>query len=276
MKASAGPATRLLARDLAHWRNHRRITLDRAAATLKCSPARISRLEHGYRQITIGELGQLIALYRADDDTAGRMRELHRQSLHEIYAGLRDHELAAEVLAWAVIDIPLPLRAEPYARAVLASVRRVRQFAATQIKDQMFTIRDWQERLRGDNPDAPPLTLTCLLDESVLTRLRGSTSAMTAQMDLLAALAALDTTTIRIVPHTEPAAPAFGPFTLLGFDDELADIVLTEGPGGTTRLAGDDRAAMAHRDAFTDLAAAACPPEESAVLIKAAADRWAG
>jgi hypothetical protein len=271
-KAPHGPSARLLARELREWRTRRRLIARRAAATLRVSTSRIHSIERSTNRSLIGEaeLEALLKLYQVPGGDQDRLRELRAAAVAEYREFMQDYDLAVEVLAWAPGSVPLQLRTDLYTRAVLASVRRVRQIPPSQVKAEIRAAQEWQARLRGEE-DMPPLTLTCVLDESVLQRRRGPTSAMAGQ---IAHLASLPGTDVRVLP-LDADGPSFDPFTLLGFGDEMADVVLLDSPAGSTRIADDDEVTYKYRDAFGELLRSAADKAESAAIIKAAADRWA-
>lgn len=278
-RGTDNPAARLLGRELREWRDLRRLTSRNAGGRLGCGESRINRLEHGLAVPPLDDLNALLTLYRVPPGEQDRLRQLRRDALVEAEEVQQDYDLAAEVLAWAPVAVPAPLCAEGYARQVMRSVQPVRQYAPIEVKQYIASARAWQARLRGEpafgseQPPAP-LALSCVVDESVLTRRRGPTSVMTAQLDLLADLARV--ADVRVLP-LDCDGPAFGgAFTVLGYgpDRELAGTVLVETPSGVERLY-DDRSLTGYRVAFDQLAAAAADPGESAAMIKAAAGRWA-
>jgi transcriptional regulator with XRE-family HTH domain len=265
------PAARLLAAELRGYRVARDLTGERAALTLRCSPSKISRFENARFIPDENELDRLLKLYRVPADEHAHLRGLRHEALIEA----PDHEIAAEVLIWATGTIPPPLRTEAYARAVLAAGRRVLRLTPLQVKAEIVTIRAWQARLRGEpaepgGPRPAPLRLTCILDEAVLTRRRGTDEVMAGQLDHLASLSAA--ADIRVLPF-DADGPPFGPWTLLGFGDALTDIVQVDGPGEPLRILDGD-AVTGYRFAFEELEMAAADTEASAAIIKLAAGRW--
>lgn len=276
MAMQDSPSARLLGMELRDLRLHRGKTGDQAAATLRCSPSRISRLESGDRPPDHDQLRLLMNLYRVPPGDQDRLRRLRDDGARERLAGDRlDQDIVTELLAWAPSTVPVPLTTELYARAVTASARRVRRYTPSQIKRLARAGTGWQDRLRGDTggDDRPGLGLTCVLDEAVLRRRRGATSAMAGQLDRLSQLAALPGVTILILPF-DVDGPAFGPFTIYSYGNEdLTDTLLLDGPAGAERII-DERVVTDYRYAFEELAAAAADPDTSAALIKQAADSW--
>lgn len=281
--ANGSPAGRLLAIELRAHREARALTGDRAAGVLGVSPSKISRMENTrsghFRPPGPDTLEQLLKLYRVPAGDHARLRDLCLRAGTEI----TDHDVAAEVLIWSLDAVPPLLRTEIYARAVIRSLRRIRRTAPTGIKAELAADRTWQARLRGDagdlaQPDGagplPPLRLACVLDESVLRRLRGSTSVMSGQLDQLDRLSRLPSVDLRITAD-DADAPALGPFTLFGYGDDFTDTVLLAGPDGTTRIL-DDKVVTEYRLAFEEIQAAAADTEESRALIKLHAGQWDG
>lgn len=275
MAATDRPSARLLGVELRDYRIACGLTGAPVARTLRCSPSKISRIENARVPPGEQDLERLLRLYRVPETEYDRLRSLQRKARTEAF----DQDIAGEVLAWAPDAVPLPLRTEAYARAVLRSVRRVRQVGPSEIKAQIVAARAWQDRLCGrhaeDEQPPPQLTLTCVLDEAVLARRRGPTSVMAAQLDLLGQLARLDCVELRVLP-LDADGPAFGPFMLIGYGghDEITDRVLIDGPAGTDQII-DDKTVTAYRFAHEDLVAAAADVEESAAMLKRAAATWA-
>jgi len=277
-RGTDNPSARLLGRELREWRELRRITTHTAGRHLECTDSRISRIEHGATVPGLEGLNGLLSLYRVPPGEQDRLRQMRRDALVEAEEAQQDHDLAAELLAWSPVAVPLPLSAELYARQVMRSVQPVRQYAPVQVKQHIAAARAWQSRLRGEpafgsEQPPPPLALSCVLDESVLTRRYGPTSVMADQMDLLAGLAQV--ADMRILP-LDGGGPAFGgAFTVLGYgpDRDLAGAVLIDAPSGPQRLY-DDPSITAYRLAFDELARAALDNGESAAMLKAAAARW--
>lgn len=278
MPEDPSPSARLLARELREHRERRGITGDTAAARLKWSPSKISRFDRARVLPPADDLERLIKLYRVPADDAARLRDLRAAAAagRDLTGPGRDPGIT-ELLIWAPDVIPAALRTEAYARAVMASVRRVRRYTPSEIKAEIVTDRLIQARLRGDPPDddhppLPRLGLAVVLDEAVLTRRRGGPGVMTAQLGQLAALAELDCADVRVLP-LDADGPAFGAFTYWGFQVDAADAVLLTSPSGTEQVTAD-RQVTDYRFAFEELTGAAADPEESAAMIKRAADRW--
>lgn len=266
--------------ELRDWRERRGKNGDQAALTLRVSPSWISRMEGGTRPPDTDQLRLLLNLYRVPEPDRPRLERLRASAFHERLAGGRlDQLIVTELIIWAPDVVPLPLRTELYARAIIAASRQVRRPLPSEIKREARAGAEWQARLRGEIDEADPepdgpLELSCVLDEAVLRRRRGATSVMTAQLDLLVQLAALPGADIRVLPF-DADGPALSPFTYHSYGNEdLTDVVLLEGPQGTDRIT-DERVVADYRYAYTELAAYAATPDVSAAMIKQAADSWA-
>jgi transcriptional regulator with XRE-family HTH domain len=265
------PAARLLGEELRIARLRRGKNAGQVAPALGVSPSWMSRLEHGRRPPPAALLDTMLRIYRIPEPDAARLRALRDRAAAEHDAA--DLATTAELSIWEAGVIPPALRTEAYARAVLAAQRRVLRLPPSQIKAAIAADRDWQARLRGEE-DTEPLGLSCVLDEAVLTRRRGPTSAMAGQLDHLAALARLACVSVRILP-LDADGPAFGSFTVAGYDDEdMAGTVLLAGPAGVQHVT-EGQAVEGYRLLFEELQSAAADEEESAAIIKCAADRWA-
>lgn len=283
-EAAHNPSLRTLGIELREWQARRRLPGTRIAITLRCSESTVARILNGGYLPNEDHLRLMLNLFRIPDSEQQRLWGLYHAATGERRDHLRDEHLAAEILAWAPVSVPPALRNELYARAVLRSMR-VRQYAAYEIKQIIVTDREWQARLRGtpaiegdtDPASLPaPLVMACVLDESVLLRRRGPTSAMTGQLERLAELAALECVTLQVLKLDADGPAVDTGFTILGYGDDLdlADTVLVDGPAETGQV-HDGKQAAQFRYAFADLQAAAADPEESAAIIKLAMDRWA-
>lgn len=273
---SVSPSTRMLGIELKDWRQRRRRSGDQAAVTCRVSPSLISRMERGHRPPSDDLLRLLLNLYQVPEPERGRLRSLRAAAAAEHLAGERaDQDLVTEMLAWAPITVPAPLTTELYARAVTQSLRRVRRYTPTEIKQLARAGVEWQSRLTGpEDGDDPQLEVRCILDEAVLRRRCGPTSAMAGQLDLLTRLAALPSVDLRVRTF-DLDGPATGPFSLYGYgNDDLTDVVMVEGPAGTERIM-DERTVTDYRLAFEEMLAAVPDRETSAVMIKQAAESWA-
>lgn len=279
MAIADSPSCRLLAMELREWRERRGKTGDQVALTLRVSPSLISRLEKAHRPPSEDQLRLLLNMYRVPEEDRPRLSRLRIDAARERLAGpLLDQEIVTALSCWAPDAVPVPLRTELYARAIIAAVRQVRRPTPSEIKRDARAGAAWQARLRGeteaDEPAPEPLTLDCVMDEALLRRRRGATSAMEGQFRLLAALADLPGADLRVLPF-DVDAPALGPFTLYSYgNDDLTDVVLLEGPAGVTRIS-DERTVTDYRYAYAELLNAAADKDTSAAMIKQAADTWA-
>jgi hypothetical protein len=278
-EAAQNPSLRTLSIELREWQERRRIPGTRIAATVRCSESTIARILGGTYLPNEDHLRLVINMLQIPAAERQRLWGLYHAAATARRERQGDQHLATEILAWAPVAVPVALRTELYARAVLRSMR-VRQYPPSEIKQIIATGRDWQSRLTGipvydGDPPPDPLEIACILDEAVLHRRRGPTSAMAGQLDLLAELARLDAVTVQVLPLESDGPAVDTAYTVLGYGDgfDLADTVLVDGPAGT-ELVQDDKQTARYRYAFADLQGAAADPEQSAELIKRAADRW--
>ena len=246
----------------------------------KWSPSKVSRVENARTLIRRSDLDAMIRLYQIPPDQAARLHDLRDAAvLGRERPGPGQDPGITELLYWAPFVVPPALRTEACARALMQSVRRLRRYTPSQIKAEIITDREMQARIRREAGTAgttasPPLRLSCVLDEAVLRRRRGSTSVMTAQLDHLTAMARTPGVEVRVLPVDADGPAIDTAFALLGYEDDAGNVVLLTSPTGTVEVTGDEEV-RDYRFAFEDLEAAAADVEESLALIKQAADRWA-
>jgi transcriptional regulator with XRE-family HTH domain len=279
MTSPVSPPLRLLgaelraARELCGWSG------DHVASRLRWSPSKISRIENARALVRPSDLEQMIRLYRIRPDAAERLRGLRdAAALGRERPGPGQDPGIIELLYWAPFVVPQALRTEHCARALMQSVRRLRRYTPSQIKGEIINDRRLQARIRreqaaGEDP-LPPLRLACVLDEAVLSRRRGPTSVMTAQLDHLTAMARIPGVELRVLRLDADGPAIDSAFTILGYEEEAGDAVLLAGPTGIVDVT-DDQEVTNYRFAFEDLYAASIDVEASLELVKQAADKWA-
>ncbi|MCC9309015.1 helix-turn-helix domain-containing protein [Kitasatospora sp. RB6PN24] len=201
---------------------------DDAADALKCSRAKISRIETGASGIRRLDLGVLLDLYGiSNQQTRDSLEELARESkkrgwwhdygdtIPPIYADYLDLERDARYIrTWQPVVVPGLLQTEDYARALLeanpAAVRPERI-------DQLVKIRmERKEVLRADNP----ARFWAIIWEPALRCPVGSSEVLRAQLDHLVQAAQQPSVTLQVMPLSGGAtAGACGGFVMIGFTD---------------------------------------------------------
>jgi transcriptional regulator with XRE-family HTH domain len=277
--AAGGPTVLriLLGAQLRRLREAKRITLEDAGKLIRASHSKISRLETGRVGFKDRDIADLLTLYGVtDEEDREAFRALARRAnapgwwhdysdvlphWFEAYVGLE--EVATQIRAYEVQFVPGLLQTEDYARAVTilghdaASAREI---------DRRVRLRMARQAML-DRPDPP--NLWAVLDEAVLRRPTGSTSAMQGQLKHLADMAMRPNVTIQIIPFQVGGhSAAGGPFSILRFaEPDLPDVVYLEQL--TSALYLDKREDVDHYAAAMErLCVEAEPPERTPELLR--------
>jgi transcriptional regulator with XRE-family HTH domain len=237
--SDAGPTVSriLLGSQLRELRESAGISQDRAAAVIRGSSSKISRLEAGRLSFKSRDLDDLFDLYGLRDEVAREtllalaaqanapawwqpFRDAVPGSL-EAYLGLEPS--ASLIRTYDVQFIPPLLRTAEYTRAVLRSVPGAGD--ATILEQQVSLAMRRQELLQR----ADPPRLWAVIDEAALRRPVGGADVLRGQLEHLIAVTDLDHVTIQVMPLSAGLAAAGGPITLLRFPHEgLGDVVFLE------------------------------------------------
>jgi len=268
--------------ELRRLRDAAGITIDQAAARLDCSASKISRMETGAGVQRPRDVTELLDFYEVTaEETRAELLALVRDSNEQDWwhnypdAVPRWFErfMAAESSAVSVEEfdcqlVPGLLQTPDYARAVMRAANT--SLDDDEIDRRVVVRMERQNRLAGEDP----LSLSVVLDESVLRRHVGGRDVMRAQLERLADRAAQPNITIQVLPFTLGAYAAFGhPFTIMSFPvppggevvhmDQLHSGLYLERPSDLRR----------YRLAMNRLRAAALDAEQSRnAIIKAVED----
>jgi transcriptional regulator with XRE-family HTH domain len=290
MIAAASPTVRRrrLAAELRGIREDKGKSGDAVAAALRWSPSKISRYERARTGLRPREVERLLDYYQitgprrqlllelAQDAARKGWWEEYADSLSEDYQqfiGL-EHE-AASIAIWHVDVVPGLLQTEGYARHIIGSYSRIEPVTPGMI-GRLVRVRLHRQQVLGREG----LSLTVVLDESVLRRRVGDDAVMYEQLHRLAREAARPNLTLRILP-LDAQHMVFGEsYVIFGFGDDsdamLQDVVATEHLRSGFTLDGE-RETYLHRLAFQMLAEAALDPAASRNLILDTAEsRWSG
>jgi len=236
---SAGPTVQrlVLGGHLRRLREEAGMTTERAAASIRGSHSKISRMEHGrvgFKERDIADLLTLYGVGPGDEREAllSLAREANTPGWWQGYSDILPHwvepyfglEAAASFIrTYELQFVPGLLQVEEYARAVirlgnLPSEDEVERRARARISRQ--------EILRRDNPP----TIWAVLDEGALRRVIGGPEVMKAQIRHLIEMCDHPAVTLQILPFAAGAHRAFGgPFTILRYTEpDLRDVVYIE------------------------------------------------
>jgi transcriptional regulator with XRE-family HTH domain len=238
--AQGGPtAPRLaLGAQLRRLREASHVTSGEAAAAIRATPSKLSRLERGRCGVKQRDVADLLTLYAVTDEAEREvLLTLARQANApgwwrrysdvlprwcELYVGLED--AASVIRAYEVQFVHGLMQTEDYARAVILLSDTD---ASSADIDRRIRLRIERQQLLT-RPGAPELW--AVLDETALRRSPGGPQVMRAQLEHLLQLARLPNVTLQVVPFgAGPPAAVGGPFTILRFPEpDLPDLVYLE------------------------------------------------
>jgi transcriptional regulator with XRE-family HTH domain len=279
---------RVLARQLKQLREEAGLTLEQAAPKLDFSVSKLSRIENAKVLIDVHWVRGMLDLYDVGGMRWTELVDLAREANQPGW--WREFGLGAESMAR--ISLPgtfyLGLEAEAtlvreytsgfvsglmqtadYARALMQAVPIER--TASQVDTLVAARTHRQHRLTSGDDQ---LELTAVVEESVLHRPVGGPDILRAQLRHIAALAELDTVTLRVLPTAVGAHAALASgFTILHFGvvDE-PDIAYVEHALGAITLDKGNDVAQAKRS-FEAVSHHALDPVESLALIRELANR---
>jgi len=279
--ASASPTVRRrrLAAELRRLRGAR--TGGAVASALRWSPAKISRYELGQTSFPLEEVEKLLDFYEVDEPRRSLLLALAAEAnergwwqdyadvLPAGYMELIGLETEADTSAeWQTEAVPGLLQTEEYARHVIAAYQSVvlippgyveRRSRVRTIRQQVLTERD------------PPLSLSAVIDESVLLRKVGSRQVMFEQLRHLAEMAELPNIELRVLALQRDTSLMSDSFTVLGFSQhgasKLGDILITESQSSNDLSIEGETDTYIYRLVFEALHRASLSAEESRDLM---------
>ena len=218
---------RQLGRYLRELRNGQRITVKTAAEKLEWSETKVWRIETGQTSLRSHDVELMCRIYAAPPDLTGALMGLARETKakgwwhaygdvipegFDVYIGLE--EAASQLSAYQPELVPGLLQTGRYARAVIQADNP--GVAEEEISRRVHVRIARQALVRRQT--APP-QLNLVLDEAILRRPVGGTQVMAAQLDSLAAAAALPNVALRVVPFRAGLHHGVmsGPFVILRF-----------------------------------------------------------
>jgi transcriptional regulator with XRE-family HTH domain len=269
---------RVLARQLKLLREEAGLTLEEAAPKLDFSVSKLSRIENAQILIDVHWVRGMLDLYDVGGDRWTELVELAREANQpgwwKAYGLGNNSYIAFETEArriqiFTLGYVPGLMQTAEYSRALMIAVpvRRTEAQLDNEVAARMYR----QQRLASIENQ---LELAAVIDESALHRPVGGVEVLRRQLDHVAALAELDTVTLRVLPTDVGAHAALASgFSILNFG-ELGepDMVYIEHTVGALTLdkAGDVARA---RLAFERVLSAALDPAESLALIRRLAGR---
>jgi transcriptional regulator with XRE-family HTH domain len=274
---------RRLAAELRRLREDAGLTGEEASQRLGWSGSKLSRIELHRIGVKQADLREILALYGVDDSHRDELLALARESKQKgrpQKAAARFPQVAPYISAeaeaesvwnWEPQVVPGLLQTPDYARAVRqlwqgmfpGPPSEADRWAEARLLRQQVLTRD------------PPLDLSVIIEESVLSRRFGDRAVMRQQLEHLVEASELPNVEVRIYPlNGEHPSLATGAFSYMQFpqvhDVPLQDIVSVEHLEGTSEVEDEELTYM-YRVAFEYLKGQAHDPARSRSLISTAA-----
>jgi transcriptional regulator with XRE-family HTH domain len=252
-------------------RNQKGLTIDQVAASLLCSPSKVSRMETGQGSATARDVRDLCNLYDVTDEAErDRMMTLARagkgparwqryELAYATYAELEQEALAISAFQSSVVHGLL--HTADYARAQHES--SMPRLDPDQINLQIEAKLARQRILTQANPPS----FAVVLDEAAVHRLVGGRQVMADQLAKILDMSALPSVKVQILPFELGAHPALeANFTILELPDPTPGVVFVEGMIGSTYLDRHEDLKRYH-DVFRKLQSIALNPKDTSDLI---------
>ncbi len=223
----------LLGSHLRRLRESRGISARRAAASIRASESKISRIELGRNAIREIDVLDLLNLYDADPVERSHLLTLAEQAnrpgwwqrYHDIlpewfqaYVGME--EAARSIRVYEPQFIPGLLQTEEYATAVLS----LGDFSVEDAERHVVLRRERQRRFREGK-----LKLWVIVDEAALRRPVAGPDVQVEQLSYLRKQSSTPALTLQVIPYGMGGYAAPGGFSILRFtDSDLPDVVYVE------------------------------------------------
>jgi transcriptional regulator with XRE-family HTH domain len=243
-------------------------TIKDAAASLRWSSSKLSRIETGASRINRIDLDRLLDHYRADAETRGEIERalgepfLATVALPESVRRFTEYEaLATKISTYAAMVVPGSMQIPEYADAVIR---------ATPENEDHLAEERLGKRLQRQAVFASSMVLDVVIDESVLRRKIGGSDVMHRQIRRLQEFVERPETSVRVLPLDVGAHPALaGAFYILDFPDNEESRVFCDGlTGGVLRSRADD--VHRYRACFEALKELALSVDESVRVLESA------
>jgi transcriptional regulator with XRE-family HTH domain len=262
-------------------------TVEEIADRLDWSPSKLSRIENARIGVRVSDVRLLLKLYRVGEGHQGEVLALAQAATEQgWWAGYRDvlsgefgtyvalEDEARTALTFGTYAVPGLLQNRQYAHRILDSGRIIAVSTPRQVERRLDLRMRRQDVLRRENP----LTLSAVIDESVLLRTVGDRDIMRGQMLDLIELAELPNVHVHVLPMDVDREPIFADtFTLLEFapayDVTFPDAVYLDNLLTMAILQSDDATHM-YRLCWDALRSVSLSADDSLRRISQAAEEW--
>jgi transcriptional regulator with XRE-family HTH domain len=258
---------------LRRLRDEKGMTLEEAAAHIRGSAAKLSRLEQGRHRFKRRDVEDLLTLYDVTDPDERAMlialtRRASARSWWHDFSDLVPYwqrpllgqeQAACMIRTYEAQLVPVLLQTSDYARAVFKATHR------NPTKDQLGRHVSLQMRRQDILRRADPPSLWTVIDEAALRRSIGGAEVMRAQIRHLIAAAELRHIEVQVLPFSAGGHPALhGAITLVRMPEPaLRDVVCLEHPDNA-RYLDKPRDVVHYRHILDRLTLAALPAKETA------------
>lgn len=247
------------------------MTMDQVAQALDQSRSAVGHLETSRNLPTKPVLEALLRLYGVYEERFDQLDELRREAKKpgwwsiyrlpqwlQFYVGLETDAVTAR--AFGLELVPGLLQTESYARQLQALSRLTRDEADKRIAARMQR----QQRLAGPHP----LTLSAVISEGALQRLRADPVMAAEQLSHLETSARLPNVSLHVLPYTSGLHCSMsGAFTLLEFAPGMSLPLGYQEYAIGGHLVDDQDAVHQLADVYDQLRDQALSPEESLKMI---------
>jgi transcriptional regulator with XRE-family HTH domain len=262
-------------------------TVEEIANALDWSPSKLSRIENARIGVQVSDVRLLLESYRVEKRHKAEVLALAQAATEQgwwaeyrdvlsgefgTYVALEDEARIA--LTFTTYAVPGLLQNREYAHRILDSGRVIAISTPREVERRLDLRMRRQEVLRRDDS----LTLSAVIDESVLLRTIGDRSIMRGQMIDLLELAMLPTVHVHVLPLDVDREPIFADdFTLLEFapayDVGFPDVVYMDSLS-TMSVLQDDTTTHMYRLCWDALRSVSLSADESLHRISRAAEQW--
>lgn len=282
MTTTGGPTVRRrqLMTELKRLREGARLTQDSVAEHLDWHPTKLMRIETGRSSPHPNDVRLMLEVYGITEcDQVAALVTLARgarqrgwwypyrdilQNRYDFLIGLESE--ASTLRGFTLALIPGLLQTADYARAVIRGGPQ--ELGARDVARRVEVRLARQQVLAGENRPQ----FRAIMDESVIRRSVGGRAVMCQQLKHLIAVGEQGLATVQVVPYgADPHPGLAGPFLILGFADQAEpDIAYLETAGGNV-FADKPEDVEVFTAAFEHLHAVALSPDQTRVLLGAAA-----
>jgi transcriptional regulator with XRE-family HTH domain len=297
MATDQGPVVQsaLLRGELVRMRKDKELTQEQVAEDLEWSPSKLIRVEGGRSAITKVDLDALLSRYGITSESTRDRLHAQREGARERgwWDKYRDSGIVPTYLNYVGFEagasfirqfetgfVPGLLQSREYADAVTRQSVDPERVDETEINSIVDLRLQRQSELAQRS--VPPRRYY-VVDEAVIRRhirTKKDSGIMPRQLRSIADRAERDDLlTVRVMPFSVGAHRGLpGPFTLLEFYGELADILYIDAGRAefATLVSGSDDQVAKYRDDFEALLESALSADESIRLMRTVADEMSG